>query len=148
MRKALSLLGITATAAIVSMALLAGSAFALSGPTAGVHAAQGSSAPAAKSPKPREYEWCNAFLPPSPNCGYYMLIYPKTKSWAEKGNEAEVHGKYAKVGKELVFTYEAPQYYVENNAEIKFKKVKKSKNYTGFFYFPGQEPLAEELIRL
>lgn len=144
MRKALSLLGITATAAIVSMAFLAGSAFALSGAASGLGAAHASPA-VKKSPKPHEYEWCNEYSLPHP-CTATMLIYPKTKSWAQKGIEAEWHGKYAKVGKEFVFTYEAPQYYVENGAEIRLKKV--HKNYTGFFYFPGQEPLAEELIRI
>jgi hypothetical protein len=146
MRKALSVAVITATAAVASMALLTGPAFALSGAGSGYHAAQASPAIPAKSAKPLEYEWCNPYLPAPPDCGYYMLIYPKTKSWAEKGNEAEFHGKYAKVGKEYVFTYEDPQYYVENDAEIRFKKV--HKNYTGFFYFAGQEPLPEELIRI
>ena len=122
-----------AVCAIGSFALTA-SAQAAGDPTTGAAAAGHGQSRAAKTPKPKVYEWCGT----ASGCGYETDLWSKTKTFGFFGSPV---GTYTKGPKGAVTLDDE-----NTGCFVYLKKDKGTKNYSGVE--PGSEGCSEQEVVL
>jgi len=138
MRRVLVVLAVCAVGsfALSASAQAAGSSAASGAVSGGV--GLNTTLPAAKAPKPKQYEWCGS----ASGCGFVYDLYPKTLTWVEtiEGFEGAT-GTYTKGAKGLLVL-------VVNGLPcvVELHKVKKTKNYAGAE--TGPEPCFNQTVEL